>query len=173
MAPTPYRISTSRPVAHVPKEELSEFIEKVRKLAYEKGSELIKAEELVVRDLLWTDLGLTGNEWSVNIGSTGEVKVIEHTLDDKTLIVIYAVGDAETSPNVTQVVFGTGAGDKARVILEDAYVTDIPEKILDSPVVITPAQKLVVKVVAKGTNATEKLYFKGFVVEPRGRTIST
>ena len=164
-------VSTSRPTEFVPKEELASKIEQWKAAALAKAKELIKAEKLVIRDLSWEDLGVSGNEWKFDLTSAGENTIVNKELDDKTLILIYAVGDKSDSPVVTKVTFGTPAHTVQIIELESAYVTDYPEKVIDNPPVFTPGQKMVIKAIATGSATGEKIYFRGFVVEPKGKNI--
>jgi len=152
-----------------------EYVKKVTAIKNEAlrlGKTLIDAKELVVRPLRPRDLGLTTDEWTFSV-ATGENTVINTSLDDKTLVVIYGIYNLSTTPQVTELIFGTTAKTVEDVYIEDMYMYDNKEVILEEPVVFQPGSSPLIKAVAKGANTAEKLGFKGFVVEPSGRRIGS
>jgi len=152
-----------------------DYVAKLQSLAakaLEVGKSVIDVKEIVIRPLRPADLGLTANEWTFNV-SAGENVVINKTLDDKTLVMIVGIYNLSSTPATTEVIFGTQAKTVEDVYIEDMYLYDIKEAILDEAVVYQPGSTVLIKAVAKAANTAEKLGFLGFVVEPAGRRIGS
>ena len=148
------------------------LINTLRESAYNRARGKIGVTNIVDRNLRPSDLGLTTNEWTFNVAA-GENEIVNHTLDDKTLILIYGIYNLSTDPQVTEVKFGTPANTIEDVYIEDMYMYDYPGVILATPVVFEPGKTILIKAVAKGANTAEKLGFLGIVIEPAGRNIGT
>ena len=160
------------PVAKLSPEEFVKKVDAIKAQALELGKRLIDAKELVVRPLRPRDLGLSTDEWTFNV-SAGENTLVNTSLDDKTLVVIFGIYNLSTDPQVNEVIFGTTAKTVEDVYIEDMYMYDNPEAMLDEPVVFQPGSSPLIKGIAKGANSAEKLGFRGFVVEPAGRRIGS
>ena len=167
------------PLNFIPKEQ---YIQKVDELVYktlldpEKGIvwRLLDIKQVSVRPLRPRDLGLAQDEWSFNIGTANtEVTIIDTTLDDKTIVAIWAIFNKTLEPKVNEVLFGTGAGDIEDVYLEDLYVYESPVGVLRRPLIFQPGTRVVIKAVASTAPVVEQLGFIGVVVEPTGRRIMT
>ena len=160
------------PVAKVSQAEYVEKLKSLKAEALKLGKQLIDAKELVIRPLRPRDLGVSADEWTFNV-SSGENTLVNKELDDKTLVLIYGIYNLSTDPQVNEVKFGTAAKTVEDVYIEEMYMYDNPEVMLDEPVVFQPGSSPLIKGVAKGANTAEKLGFKGFVVEPAGRRIGS
>ena len=148
------------------------LIKSLKDTAYARARGKIAVTNIIDRTLRPSDLGLTTNEWTFNVAA-GENDIINHTLDDKTLILIYGIFNLSTDPQVTEVKFGTPANTIEDVYIEDMYMYDYPAVILDSPIVFEPGKTIQIKAIAKAANTAEKLGFLGIVIEPAGRNIGT
>ena len=160
------------PVALIPREEYVRRVYAIRSEALQLGKRLIDAKELVVRPLRPRDLGLNSDEWVFSV-SAGENTIVNVTLDDKTLVVIYGVYNMSTDPQVNEIIFGTPARTVDDLYIEDMYMYDNPEALIDEIIAYQPGSTVLIKAVAKASNTTEKLGFKGFVIEPAGRRIGS
>jgi hypothetical protein len=158
------------PVSMIDKKDFVARVQAISSKALEIGKQVIDAKELVIRPLRPRDLGIDKDEWTFDVAA-GENTIISHSLDDKTLVVIYGIYSLSTSPAVTEVKFGTQAKIVEDVYIEDMYAYDYKVSLLSEPVVYQPGSTVLIKAVAKAASTAEKLGFLGFVVEPSGRTI--
>lgn len=136
-----------------------------------EAATLIAGKTTIIRELKPSDLGLSTDEWTFTLNAGENTIVSGYKLPDDTMIVIYEVFNLSTNPVATEVKFGTPAGDKVDVFIEDLYMYDRQAGMLLTPVKINPGQTPVIKVIAKAAG-TEKIGFKGFVIEPAGKTIN-
>ena len=162
------------PVAKMPSEEYVRFVRAVKGSALAKAREkyLRNVKELVIRTLRPRDLGLNADEWTFSVSAGTNADIINTTLDDKTMVVIYGIYNLSTNPQVNEVIFKTGSETIEDVYIEDMYMYDIPAVLLDKLLLYTPGSIVKIDFVAKGSNTAEKLGFLGFVIEPAGKRIS-
>lgn len=165
-------MGTVTPVGKMPDTEFVKRLAAIKASALKEAARLIDAKELVIRPLRPKDLGLATDEWTFNV-SAGENTLVNTQLDDKTFIVIAGIYNLSTDPQVTELKFGTAAKTVEDVYIEDMYLYDTPATMLDEIVAFQPGSTALIKAVAKGANANEKLGFIGFVVEPAGRNIGS
>ena len=124
---------------------------------------------LVVRTLKPRDLGVDSDTWSFSINA-GVNTIVNHELDDKTMIVILGVFDNSANPVVTELRFGSNAGYVEDVEVEQMFAFTEPVLIFDRPIMVSPGSVIKIEAVAKDTG-TEELGFIGFVIEPEGKNI--
>lgn len=159
------------PVEDMPEHERVAKIKEAVNYAYDAGKRLIKAPALVDRPAKPADFGISGEEFTFNV-SSGENTIVNRTLDDDEVIVIYAIGNISESPQVERITFGTGSEVFADIFIGDLYSKMVPEGYLSKPIIYSPKSKMVIKAYAKGSNTAEKLYFKAIVVEKEGKNIT-
>jgi len=147
------------PVSKISDDEYVKRVAAIKAQALELGKRLIDAKELVVRPLRPRDLGIEKDEWTFNV-SAGENTIISTKLDDKTLVVIYGIYNLSSEPKVTEVIFGTTAKTVEDVYIEDMYVYDIKEVMLDEPVVFQPGSSPLIKAVANPIHGIERPHKK-------------
>ena len=161
------------PVAKISQEEYVRKVEDIEREAMKAASEnfLRDAGDLVARPLRPKDLGLATDEWTFNVAAGKNADIVNTSLDDKTMIVIYGIFNLSTNPQVNEVVFKTGAENIEDVYFEDMYLYDVPAVFLEEPVIYRPGSTVKMDFIAKGANTAEKIGFLGIVIEPAGRNI--
>jgi len=164
------------PLAKVPDAEFVKIVRQIKAKAMQAARQLIDAKDLITRPLRPRDLGLTTDEWTFNVASTGlNENMVNKELDNKTMVVIYGIYNLSTSPVVNEVKFGTPASIIEDLYLEDMYMYDIPAVILDPEdgvITYEPGSTVKIDFVSKGTNSAEKLGFLGIVIEPANRRMT-
>jgi len=162
----------------VPASELT--VEAYRSVREKAVTELQKAitakgkrpEDYVIRDLQPTDLGLSTDVWSFSYASaTTDTNLINITVPDDTFISIFAIANRSDSPLTTRLTFYKGTIPVKKINVEDMYVEEVKKKVLDEPLVWSESDVLRIVGYAEATG-TDRLIFKGFVAEPKGKTVS-
>ena len=164
------------PISYLKEEERKRIIEEAVRIGYSIGKQYIKAPELVDRPAKPADFGLSGNSftWSGTTDSNGVLTIVDETLDDDEVIVIYGLASKSTSPTINAITFETGSEKIADFFFEDMYVQDVPEIIFDKPIVYSPKSRMVIKITSTSTSASisEELILKAVVIEKAGKNIS-
>jgi len=163
----------------IPSAELStDEYRAIRQMAVKKIEDAIRAKgknpaDYAIRDLQPTDLGLSTDVWKFTYSAaTTETNLVNTTLGDDVFIAIFAVENRSSTPLTTRLTFYKGTIPLKKINVEDMYVEDVPKKVLDEPLVWSESDTL--KIVGYAENAGEdKVIFKGFIAEPKGRTVST
>ena len=164
------------PVDYLPDEEKKKIVDDAVRVAYSVGRQFIKAPELVDRPLQPADVGLSTVDFKFT-GTTdanGKLTIVDKTLDDDEVIVIYGLANKSTSPTIMRITFETGSEKIADFQFDDMYVQDTPEILFDKPIVYSPKSRMVINIYSTSTSAsiTEELILKGIVVEKAGKNIS-
>lgn len=163
----------------IPSAELSvDEYRAIRQEAVRKIEDAIKAKgkspaDYAIRDLQPTDLGFSNDVWKYTYSAaTTEENIVNMTIGDDTFIAIYAVANRSTNPVTTRLTFYKGTIPLKKINVEDMYVEDVPKKVLDEPLVWSESD--ILKIVGYAESAsTDRLIFKGFIAEPKGKTVST
>lgn len=131
------------------------------------------AGPIITRSANPGDFGLSGNTFEFTLGGTGTDTLVDRTLDDDEAIAIYGFTDLSTSPTITRIVIKSGAETIADLNIEDIYGHDVPEVLLDKPIVFSPKMRMVIECYNTATTSTtEKLVIKAVVAEKAGKTVA-
>jgi len=171
--------------------EKKEFRKRAKNQAISEALKLALATDekgLTVRDILpATDLGApAGSGYTNEVFITGAIAAITWTsvydtagvaqLGTRKVLVIYKIFNHTPMPNVTEVEFRlglTGTSTLARFHTEGVIGIELtPEAYMSEPVVYTKEQWVDIRCYARAAIVTERLGFKGFIVEPLGETLS-
>jgi hypothetical protein len=153
------------------------IIEYLKDLAVKKGI-VANRDNAVVRDLLPDiDLGFPAPNWSIPLTANTWNTIASFRVPDKKLIVFYGIRNISGTPGATAISFKVGPqGAKTKDIeeIEPAYALSIPCKqaIFTNPILYENGQYLTILVYSKLTKPNEYLILLGYVVEPKGETIS-
>jgi len=161
------------PLAKISQDEFVKRIDSLKAQALDlaRTKYLRDVKDVVVRPLRPKDLGLTTDEWTFNVAAGKNADIVNVTLDDKTMVVIYGIYNLSVNPQVNEIVFKTGAENIEDVYFEEMYMFDQPAVLLDEAITYQPGSTIKMDFVAKGANTAEKIGFLGFVIEPAGRNI--
>ena len=160
------------PFAAVKEEFAAKSRDLIKKLIAPDGAatKMINSKNrLVVRTLRPKDLGIDSDTWSFSL-SAGSNTIVDHELDDKTMIVILGVFDNTAIPLISEPKFGSNAGYVEDVELEQMFAFTEPVLIFDRPIMVSPGSVIKIEAIAKDAG-TEELGFIGFVIEPEGKNI--
>jgi len=163
----------------IPSAELSvDEYRAIRQMAVRRLEEAIRAKgkkpaDYAIRDLQPTDLGFSTDVWKYTYSAaTTEENIVNITVGDDTFIAIYAVANRSANPVTTRLTFYKGTIPLKKINLEDMYVEEVPKKVLDEPLIWSESD--ILKIVGYAESAAEdRLIFKGFIAEPKGKTVST
>lgn len=120
---------------------------------------------------LMTNRLASSNEWLFNIDATGEVTVLDGVLGDDVVILFYGLAYPDESPVITGIEFKTGAETVKRYYIEEVLVYDKPVAFFREPVLYRPGSRVIINVLAKGTDSAEKFIPLVLLAEPVGVTI--
>lgn len=134
----------------------------------------LPANEIVIRNLRPTDLGLSNPAWTFNISSAGLWNtMVNITVADSRFIGINGIVYLETSAQSISELKITRMATIAKYWnIEGAILCENPYQFIDDPIIIDQNTNLTIEGYATGTNATEKMGFLGAVAEKRGLLIN-
>lgn len=132
-----------------------------------------RIEQVITRTAKPSDFELTGNTFKFSLGGTGHDTLVDKILDDDETIAIYGFVNLSTNPTITRIVIKNGAETLADINLEDMYAHDVPEVLLDKPIVFTPKSRMVIEAYNTATAATDETFIiKAIVAEKAGKTVT-
>jgi len=151
------------------------IINYLKDLAVKKGI-VANRDDAIVRDIQPDlDLGFPTASWSESLTANTWNTIYNAQVPAKKLFVFYGVENTATSPLSTAIAFKVGVGGaKVKDIeeIEPMYAQAYKkEAIFTNPILYENNQYMVIQVYAKETG-TDNLILKGYVVEPKGETIS-
>lgn len=142
------------------------------------SKELKKApKDLIVRDIQPSvDLGYSVASWNEVTGaSTGTYETMTSgTMADMRFVALFGVKDDSPETNVSKVKVNLGGSDKAVWQLEALYSANGGARVglAPTPVLIPQNKPYTISRYVLNANSPAHIALKGFVIEPRGRTIS-
>lgn len=134
-------------------------------------------EKLIVRDIQPSvDLGYSVASWNEVTGATASTyeTMTSGTLADRRFVALYGIKDDSSEVNVSKVKVNIGGSDKTVWQLEALYSANGGARIglAPTPVLIPQNKPYTISRYVLNTYSAAHIVLKGFVVEPRGRTIS-
>lgn len=134
-------------------------------------------EKLIVRDIQPSvDLGYGVASWNEVTGAVANTyeEMTKGTMADMRFVALYGVKDDSPEVNVSKVKVNIGGSDKTVWQLEALYSTngDVRVGLAPTPVLIPQNKPYTISRYVLNATSAAHIVLKGFVVEPRGRTIS-
>jgi len=134
-------------------------------------------EKLIVRDIQPNvDLGYTVASWNEVTGATAGAyeEMTSGTMADMRFVALFGVKDDSPEVNVSKVKVNLGGSDKTVWQLEALYSAngDARVGLAPTPVLIPQNKPYTISRYVLNINSAAHIVLKGFVIEPRGRTIS-
>jgi len=136
-------------------------------------------EKLIVRDIQpGVDLGYSSTiaSWNEVTGATASAyeTMTSGTMGDVRFVALYGVKDDSSEVNVSKVKVVVGGSDKTVWQLEALYSANGGARVglAPTPVVIPQNKPYTISRYVLNVSSAAHIVLKGFVVEPRGRTIS-
>lgn len=165
------------PIEFLERGELKRVVFEAREVAYSVGKKYIKAPELIDRPANPKDFGLNANtfEFGFTPDTEGKATIVDRVLDDDEVIAIYGLANLSTNPTITRIVFETGSERLADIDFEQVYAHNVPEVVLDKPIVYSPKSRMrivIYSTATAGEKTAEKLVLNAVVVEKAGKNVS-
>jgi len=153
---------------------LSSYKRMVEDLKRKAMKELnLPEEEIVVRSLRPTDLGLATPAWSFNIATTVWNTMVNTTVADNRFIGINGIVYLETSAQSISELKITRMGKVSSYWnIEGLILCENPYMFVDNPVIADQNTNITIEGYGIGTNTAEKMGFMGAVAEKRGLLIN-
>jgi hypothetical protein len=151
------------------------IINYLKDLAVKKGI-VANREDAVVRDIQPDiDLGFPTASWSESLTANTWNTICSMQVPAKKLFAFYGVRDVSPVPAATTVAFKVGVGGAKVKDIEEIEPINAQnykfEVIFTNPILYENNQYMTIQVYARATD-TSNLIIEGFVVEPKGETIS-
>lgn len=133
--------------------------------------------KLVVRDIQpGVDLGYPIDSWDEITGATANAyeTMASGTIADMRFVALYGIKDDSSEVNVSKVKVNVGGSDKTVWQLEALYGVngDARVGLAPTPVLLPQNKPYTISRYVLNTYGPAHIVLKGFVIEPRGRTIS-
>lgn len=133
--------------------------------------------KLIVRDIQpGVDLGYTLDSWDEITGAAANAyeTMTSGTMGDMRFVALYGIKDDSESVNVSKVKVNVGGSDKTVWQLEALYGVNGNARVglAPTPVLLPQNKPYTISRYVLNTRGPAHIVLKGFVVEPRGRTIS-
>lgn len=148
-------------------------------IAIAKVSQELKMapEKLIVRDIQPSvDLGYSVASWNEVTGTTANAyeTMTSGTMADMRFTALYGVKDDSPEVNVSKVKVNIGGSDKVVWQIEGLYSLNGGARVglAPTPVLIPQNKPYTISRYVLNASSAAHIALKGFVVEPRGRTIS-
>lgn len=134
-------------------------------------------EKLIVRDIQPSvDLGYGVASWNEVTGAVANTYEVmtSGTMADMRFVALYGIKDDSPEVNVSKVKVNIGGSDKTVWQLEALYSVngDARVGLAPTPVLIPQNKPYTISRYVLNATSAAHIVLKGFVVEPRGRTIS-
>lgn len=156
------------PTQKIPYEEyvrkMESFVETAMKIARERGI----TGELAYRFLRPSDLGLT--DWSFSLSAGKNSDVVNVTLKDDFLVLIYGIQVQNSDPVTREIVLRTPNETMDDWPIGHLLGYDIVEGIADEPIAYGPGSTIQIDVNAVAAG-TDRIVLLGIVVGPKGSIV--
>jgi len=166
------------PVRVMAPERVDNLEEEARKKLLEVTLRELKGareEQLVIRQMVPTDLGLTNEVWYETTGTTANTYeasgISEKTIANERFVAITGVLDNSEGAPVSALEFTVGSSKVAEWSLDRLIQDGYREGIALSPVIITQNQKVTIKHYVKIKSSGTEIILLGIVCEKVGKKL--